>query len=1089
MSHHIKSRLVAPAESRYIIHRQRLLDDLRDNAHKSLIIIQAPAGSGKTTLARDFLSFSNNNFSWLRLSSDISAPITFIQYLILSIQKSNQSFGSDTLKLIESFANNPLIDTNDITKTFINELENNFNEDFYIVLDDLHNMKLDSKNEWVKEFFNILFEDLPENIHIIIISRELPDFNYTFLLSKRRCFELSAMNLAFTNEEASELIKEIYHLNCTETDINLLQSFVNGWVSGIHLVMQVYGPEYKNLRKDKIPDNIFDFFASEIFDKSSNEIKDFLLKTAMLDSFDLNICNFLFGNNGELILHEILHKNIFVERVAFSNDTFYYHDLFKTFLINKINKVQNSDETNNYLHKIADYYLSQEDKAGAVNYLIMLKEYSPAIGLIKDTFDEYFNSGKLQKTWNWLKNIPAEIKHENPFLLYFEGVILLYLFSNAENAIENFNKAINLFERENNTEYIIKAYIEKTEALYIVARIKEAINNLEYIKGFDASPSNSIRILYSLARACYRLGAAKYVEAIDHLNKALEICQENNIKSLKTEIFRLLGNIYLTRGDTTIALNYFERAISIESDPYSNFRILNNIIYLQTFTGNYKKAKEYLEQAQDLYNKYPAKFYEKDLFRNRAQFLNDFGDYEQAISNYKKVIENEINNNVNYYSFACNICISECYRSIGKLDLASEYCKLSLQYMLEDDPYQKLLYDCSVAFIMKRTEANDFIEKALLENYDYYKNNNLLSSQAQLEYHLADYYYLKEYYDTALQYLTNALNVSSEKQYISYLHQEITNSRYLFDFAVENNIQKDFIKLLFDGAKDKLNYTWLSCECRSRMAKEIMDLNDIDLTSFGKIEIKVRGKKVDEDKWTRKKSKLILIYLLTHKSVSINKSEIIDIFFQDVPLASVDTIFHNTLSNIRTAMKIEHPSYVKSKENAKINKLPVLVIYEDKTLRLNEDYYYVSDNLEFEKLFSKSFSPGSSKIEKVESMKQALDLYKGEFLPGYYDNWCEEIRHNYSEMFLKLSTEFINYLLHNKMYSEIIHYSTMLLSKDKLNETAYLALIEAYCRTNSLDLAKDRFALMLKYYDEELGAKPEKNVLNKIQNLLLDNLD
>jgi two-component SAPR family response regulator len=78
------------------------------------------------------------------------------------------------------------------------------------------------------------------------------------------------------------------------------------------------------------------------------------------------------------------------------------------------------------------------------------------------------------------------------------------------------------------------------------------------------------------------------------------------------------------------------------------------------------------------------------------------------------------------------------------------------------------------------------------------------------------------------------------------------------------------------------------------------------MVSFGRLEFRLRGKLIPEEKWVRKKSKLILAYLLAKPNALLTKDEIIDKFFQDVPLDNVDAVYHNTLSNMRTATRIDY---------------------------------------------------------------------------------------------------------------------------------------------------------------------------------------
>ncbi len=78
----------------------------------------------------------------------------------------------------------------------------------------------------------------------------------------------------------------------------------------------------------------------------------------------------------------------------------------------------------------------------------------------------------------------------------------------------------------------------------------------------------------------------------------------------------------------------------------------------------------------------------------------------------------------------------------------------------------------------------------------------------------------------------------------------------------------------------------------------------------------------------------------------------------------------------------------------------------------------------------------------------------------------------------------IHILKSKKNYEEVIDYSDKLLKADRLNEEAYLNIIESYVMLDSINRARDKFSLMLKTFDAELGEKPSGASMEKIKKLL-----
>jgi len=218
------------------------------------------------------------------------------------------------------------------------------------------------------------------------------------------------------------------------------------------------------------------------------------------------------------------------------------------------------------------------------------------------------------------------------------------------------------------------------------------------------------------------------------------------------------------------------------------------------------------------------------------------------------------------------------------------------------------------------------------------------------------------------------------------------------------------------------------------------------------------------------------------------KDKIIDMFFlfDDMPADKADMAYHSAIYNIRTALKIYDIKSDKPKrsKDKTYDYNPQYILYEDKSLRLNPDFFYTSDNVEFEKLYNKIKLPSLSIEEKITNSVKAIEMYKGDFLPGYYDSWCEELRVKYKNMFITLCEELIKLLENDARYEEVVKYSELLLNEDRLSDSTHISIINACVKLGNIKLAKSRFEIMLKIYDDELDEKPQPKTLEKITHIL-----
>jgi len=199
----IQSKIQIPSEINYVS-RPRLLATLEESLRScSATLIIGRAGTGKTTLAMDFIRQGNVRTAWFKIDAPDANFNIFLRYLVESVAKVRPGFGSN---LPPEFLQPP-----DETSRFklaevfiyglIHDLQNE-NEPLIIVIDDLH---LVYDADWVIPFFHRLLPLLPPEVHLLILGRSLPPAPLWRLRSKQRLRVIDEPALAFTLEEAAEL--------------------------------------------------------------------------------------------------------------------------------------------------------------------------------------------------------------------------------------------------------------------------------------------------------------------------------------------------------------------------------------------------------------------------------------------------------------------------------------------------------------------------------------------------------------------------------------------------------------------------------------------------------------------------------------------------------------------------------------------------------------------------------------------------------------------------------------------------------------------------------------------------------------------
>jgi len=156
-------------------------------------------------------------------------------------------------------------------------------------------------------------------------------------------------------------------------------------------------------------------------------------------------------------------------------------------------------------------------------------------------------------------------------------------------------------------------------------------------------------------------------------------------------------------------------------------------------------------------------------------------------------------------------------------------------------------------------------------------------------------------------------------------------------------------------------------------------------------------------------------------------------------------------------------------------------------LNLNSDCWI--DVTVFERAFAAT--QGKSLDQNgAQSLKNAVELYKGDLLDGWYHDWCLFERERLQNMYLTMLDKLMTYSMEHQEYETGFTYGSTILRYDRASERTYRQLMlmkySAGDRTSALRLY-DRCVVALA---EELAVKPEARttaIYEKIRTGSIDN--
>jgi DNA-binding SARP family transcriptional activator len=109
---------------------------------------------------------------------------------------------------------------------------------------------------------------------------------------------------------------------------------------------------------------------------------------------------------------------------------------------------------------------------------------------------------------------------------------------------------------------------------------------------------------------------------------------------------------------------------------------------------------------------------------------------------------------------------------------------------------------------------------------------------------------------------------------------------------------------------------------------------------------------------------------------------------------------------------------------------------------------------------------------KLHELKAALQLYSGEFLEGFYDDWALRERERLRALYLHILQMLMEYHQQQGTYAESVSCGKLILQCDPLREDIHRALIRLHSEHGQRALAMHQYELCCEILSVELGIIP-----------------
>lgn len=394
--------------------RERLFQLLDQKRKHPAIWIGGPPGAGKTTLVASYLETAKLPSVWYQVDAGDTDPATFFYYL-------GQVAGPTRKRpqQLQLFTSEFLTDLEGFSRRFFRTFFSRLPADTLLVFDNTQEARGSG------DLDRILAEaigQVPAGNNIILISRGAPPAVFSSCLSAQTLAVIDWSDLRITQSEAA-LIANARSVT-DESAIERLYRQSDGWVAGLTLMLERARKERDDLESIEIKtrEDVFAFFANQIFDRAPVRTRQALMRIALLPFATAPMAIELSGDPGAgRVLEEMYRRHLFTDRRGREQPRFQFHALFRKFLLERLKTHQSEEMCRSLAQKAGRLLESNGSAEDAFALYEQAGDWTAASELILSLAPTLLAQGRWKTLEHWISALPEALFSDKPWLIYWLG--------------------------------------------------------------------------------------------------------------------------------------------------------------------------------------------------------------------------------------------------------------------------------------------------------------------------------------------------------------------------------------------------------------------------------------------------------------------------------------------------------------------------------------------------------------------------------------------------------------------------------------------------------------------------------------------
>ena len=1081
--------------------RNSLLTKIWNKKGKSLLLIVGQAGQGKSTLVAKAVEVIDYPTVWVNVDPADSDPPSFLIGLMAAFK--NKWDGVNFAPILNHLGTR--VSAEKAQAVYVVWARN-----FWQVVPGRVRIVLDALEQVPEKSLTYLLIDAliqyaPSTARFVLVSRNRPPLRVERLKIDGKAFVIENEAMAFSSSEIASFLGDYPLLSVDDELISLISTYTEGWLVGIIIIAQWLSrdkrfsriAQLKERLKNGAPREIYTYFAEEVFNSLDSEERQFMIKTAFLETLEPELINTLLNmDNGATVLQQLARDYLFIQ--TFTDPAgkllFRYHLLFRRFLCHLHQREIGATEQRELRKKAAVYYAEKDLPESSLTFFLQAQQYTEAERILCQIGTELIGRGQSARLADYIDLFPARERQQSAWLLMFYCITIRTL--KAAETLEILCRCRDLFKlkKDHIGLTLVLSYMIETAFLvgYSLVDMDELLTEgRDLLNDAHHIPQGIQGQLWS------QIGFAA-IRGIGNFNQALSACQtgyllakQANNSNLQCHCLVLskLACAYLGEFKEADILNRkIQRILPDVSTEIQTFDLSAQCL-LNIYRGRRQEALADLQRFEADVEKYGLNHFltwltiYKCLLYPRIDRLKET---EQILAGWLQFCTEPT-----FAKAMAQLFVGFCayYRSavvVGKAALEEAAAIFAGGPLRSEFQYQAARKGLGIAAYLCKdyATATSILNEVLA--YANSINSHTLTADAHLL--LGLNYYANADLPAAGRHLKACFEIMTARQY----SQVVVGHRYdlacacllALKLQVMDNLTW-VCKLLVENANTAIveELQQLITKTRKAGLKRLLkeSLNEIvraglprmEIHTLNQFTIKIDGRPISRAQWKGSGARRFFAVLLAFGGRNVPQDLIMDALWPD---ASPRAVMSNLKSVLHRIRKIISPGI------GRYQKSPYLYV-RDGLVGLDEFLCQI-DFEDFEKTAQRAFNT-DDEAEGFRLSRKAVDLYEGVFIPTeLYISCINRQRDRLTAIYIKLLEKLSKYYFDNREYKKAKDCLSAWLAVDPYTDEACRQLLRTYQKMGRPNQALRVFSEFQNRLQRDLQIMPESKTRALHQEIL-----